>query len=133
MTYLLDTNTCIFMMKQMPNVVERFRSAESKGMAISSITLAELEFGVSNSEAYARNRNALLAFSTLVEILQFDTLASAEYGRVRAALEKAGRPIGALDILIAAHAKSLNLTLVTNNIREFQRVEGLFLEDWVAN
>ena len=130
MIYLLDTNTCIFMMKQMPVVVERFRSAEGEGIAISSITLAELEFGVSNSKAYERNRNALLAFSTLVEILQFDTLASAEYGRVSAALEKAGRPIGALDTLIAAHAKSLNLTLVTNNIREFQRVEGLFLEDW---
>ena len=133
MTYLLDTNTCIFMMKQMPSVVERFSSARSGGIAISSITLAELEFGVFNSKAYERNRNALLAFSTLVEILLFDVLASAEYGRVRAALEKAGTPIGALDTLIAAHAKSLNLTLVTNNIREFQRVEGLFLEDWVAN
>ena len=132
MTYLLDTNTCIFMMKQMPSVVERFRYAQNKGIAISSITLAELEFGVSNSRAYERNRKALLAFSTLVEILLFDVLASAEYGRVRAALEKAGTPIGALDTLIAAHAKSLNLTLVTNNIREFQRIEGLFLEDWSA-
>ena len=130
MTYLLDTNTCIFMMKKMPSVVKQFRSAQSGGIAISSITLAELEFGVSNSKAYERNRNALLAFSTLVEILLFDVLASAEYGRVRTDLEKAGTPIGALDTLIAAHAKSLNLALVTNNIREFQRVEGLFLEDW---
>ena len=119
MTYLLDTNTCIFMMKQTPSVVEQFRYAQNKGIAISSITLAELEFGVSNSKAYERNRNALFAFSTLVEILLFDVLASAEYGRVRAALKKVGTPIGALDTLIAAHAKSLNLTLVTNNIREF--------------
>ena len=132
MTYLLDTNTCIFIMKQMPNVVERFRYARNEGIAISSITLAELEFGVSNSKACVRNRNSLLAFSTLVEILLFDALASAEYGRVRTALEKAGTPIGALDTLIAAHAKSLNLTLVTNNIREFQRVEGLLIEDWLT-
>ena len=117
-------------MKQIPGVVERFRSAQSGGIAISSITLAELEFGVFNSKAHERNRKALLAFSTLVEILLFDVLASVEYGRVRAALQKAGTPIGALDTLIAAHAKSLNLTLVTNNIREFQRIEGLFLEDW---
>ena len=132
MTYLLDTNTCIFVMKQIPSVVKRFRFAQSKGIAISSITLAELEFGVSNSKAYERNRNALLAFSTLVEILLFDVPASAEYGRIRTALEKGGTPIGALDTLIAAHAKSLNLTLVTNNIREFQRIDGLFIEDWSA-
>jgi tRNA(fMet)-specific endonuclease VapC len=133
MTYLLDTNTCIFMMKQISSVIERFRYSQNKGIAISSITLAELEFGVFNSKAYERNRNALLAFSTLVEILLFDALASAEYGRVRATLEKAGTPIGALDTLIGAHAKSLNLTLVTNNIREFQRIEGLILEDWLAS
>jgi tRNA(fMet)-specific endonuclease VapC len=120
------------MMKQTPGVVERFRRAQNRGIAISSITLAELEFGVSNSKSYERNRNVLLAFSTLVEILPFDVSASAEYGRIRAALEHAGKPIGALDTLIAAHAKSLNLTLVTNNIREFQRVGGLVIEDWLA-
>jgi tRNA(fMet)-specific endonuclease VapC len=132
MTYLLDTNTCVFIMKQMPGVVERFRHARSGGIAVSSITLAELEFGVSNSKSYERNRNALLAFSTLVDMIPFDVSASAEYGRVRAALEYAGTPIGALDTLIAAHAKSLNLTLVTNNTREFQRVGGLVIEDWLA-
>jgi tRNA(fMet)-specific endonuclease VapC len=132
MTYLLDTNICIFMMKKMADVVEQFRSAQSSGIAISSITLAELEFGVSNSKAYERNRNALLAFSTLVEILPFDIPASVEYGKIRAALEKAGTPIGTLDTLIAAHAKSLNLTLVTNNTREFQRVDELFIVDWLS-
>ncbi|MDR2044095.1 MAG: type II toxin-antitoxin system VapC family toxin [Clostridium sp.] len=130
MMYLLDTNICIFTMKQMPGILERFRRSQSGGIAISSITLAELEFGVSNSKAYERNRNALLAFSTLVEILPFDIPASAEYGKIRAALGKAGTPIGALDTLIAAHAKSQGLTLVTNNIREFQRVDGLVIEDW---
>jgi len=131
MTYLLDTNTCIFIMKKLPRVVEQFHLALSLGVAISSITLAELEFGVSNSKAYARNQGTLLAFSTLVEILPFDALASYEYGKVRSSLEKAGTPIGALDTLIAAHAKSLRLTLVTNNTREFQRIEGLHLKDWL--
>ncbi|MDR2088060.1 MAG: type II toxin-antitoxin system VapC family toxin [Clostridiales Family XIII bacterium] len=132
MTYLLDTNICIFTMKQVPGVVERFRSARKAGIAISSVTLAELEFGVYNSKAPERNRNALLAFSTLVKILPFDIPASSEYGKIRAALGKAGTPIGALDTLIAAHAKSLKLILVTNNTREFRRVEGLFVEDWPA-
>ena len=130
MTYLLDTNTCIFIMKKTPGVVERFQSAQDEGIAISSITLAELEFGVSKSKAQQRNRNALFAFSMIVDVLMFDIPASAVYGRVRAGLEKAGTPIGALDTLIAAHAKSLNLTLVTNNIREFRRVEGLSIVDW---
>jgi tRNA(fMet)-specific endonuclease VapC len=132
MTYLPGTNICIFMMKQTPGVIERFRRSQSGGIAISSITLAELEFGVSNSKSYERNRNALLAFATLVKILPFDILASAEYGKIRAALEKTGTPIGALDTLIAALAKSLGLTLVTNNTREFQRLSGLAIEDWLA-
>jgi tRNA(fMet)-specific endonuclease VapC len=118
------------MMKQISNVVGRFRSAHGDGIAISSITLAELEFGVSNSKAYERNRNALFAFATLIDVLPFDIPASSEYGKVRASLEKKGTPIGALDTLIAAHAKSLDLTLVTNNTHEFRRVSGLSIEDW---
>jgi tRNA(fMet)-specific endonuclease VapC len=120
------------MMKRMPGVMERFRLVESGGIAISVVTLAELEFGVANSGAYERNRTALLAFATLVEILPFDVPASVEYGRIRAALAKKGLPIGALDTLIAAHAKSSNLTLVTNNTREFRRVDGLSVEDWLT-
>ena len=131
MIYMLDTNTCIFIMKKMPKVITQFRAAQSNGVAVSSITLAELEFGVSKSQAYERNRNTLLAFSTLVNIIPFDIVASAEYGNIRAALERKGTPIGILDTLIASHAKSCNLTLVTNNIREFQRVEGLTIEDWM--
>jgi len=130
MTYMLDTNTCIFIMKKMLTVVAKFKKVQSSGVAISAITLAELEFGVSKSQAYERNRNTLLAFSTLVNILPFDVVASGEYGNIRATLEKKGMPIGILDTLIAAHAKSRNLILVTNNTREFQRVEGLLIEDW---
>jgi len=130
--YMLDTNTCIFIMKKMPTVVTRLRAVQNSEVTVSSITLAELEFGVSKSQAYARNRNTLLAFSTLVNILPFDIVASAEYGNIRATLEKNGTPIGILDTLIAAHAKSHNFTLVTNNTREFQRVDGLMLEDWLT-
>lgn len=132
MKFMLDTNTCIFMMKQIPEVVRRFRSVQSSGAAISSITLAELEFGVSKSKAFEQNQKALIAFSTIVEILPFDIQASAEYGRIRATLEKKGTPIGALDTLIAAHAKSRGLTLVTNNTRDFNRVDGLTIEDWLV-
>ncbi|MCL2197672.1 MAG: type II toxin-antitoxin system VapC family toxin [Defluviitaleaceae bacterium] len=128
MKYMLDTNTCIFIMKKTQTVVEQFRLFQSSGVAISSITLAELEFGVAKSKAHERNRNTLLAFSTLVSILPFDTAASAEYGYIRADLEKMGTPIGVLDTLIAAHAKSLGLMLVTNNTR---RVDGLMVEDWL--
>ena len=98
MMYMLDTNICIFIMKKIPNIVEKFHSAQQNvGVAISSITFAELEYGVSKSEAYERNRNTLLAFSTLVHILPFDVSASAEYGQIRVALEKKGTPIGALE------------------------------------
>jgi len=120
-------------MKKVPSVVAKLKLYQSSGVAISSITLAELEFGVSKSQAYERNRNALFAFSTLVSILPFDISASAEYGCVRATLEKKGTPIGVLDTLIAAHAKSRDMVLVTNNTREFQRVDGLMLDDWVVS
>jgi tRNA(fMet)-specific endonuclease VapC len=131
MRYLLDTNTCIFIMKQVPSAMERLRAAHASGVAISTVTLAELEYGVEKSAARERNAKNLLAFSTLVEILPFDIPASSVYGQIRAALEKRGTPIGTLDMLIAAHAKSLGLTLVTNNIKEFGRVEELAVEDWL--
>jgi len=96
-------------MKKMPKVITQFRAVQINGVAVSSITFAELEFGVSKSHAYERNRNTLLAFSTLVNILPFHIVASAEYGNIRAALERKGTPIGILDTLIASHAKSCNL------------------------
>jgi tRNA(fMet)-specific endonuclease VapC len=118
-------------MKKRAEVIEHFQSARFEGICISSITLSELEYGVEKSSAVARNRANLLAFSTLVDIMPFESSAAECYGKIRSALEKNGTPIGSLDMLIAAHAKALNLTLVTNNTREFQRVDGLLIQDWL--
>jgi tRNA(fMet)-specific endonuclease VapC len=131
MKYLLDTNTCIFMMKDTPSVLAKFSVNREDGIAISAITLAELEFGVSNSATVDKVRTKLIAFLTLVDVLPFDSDSTAEYGRIRTALQKQGQAIGQLDMLIAAHAKSQRLTLVTNNTREFARIEALELEDWL--
>jgi len=91
-----------------------------------------LWYGVENSAVYEKNADTLRAFLATVDIIAFDTIAAAEYGRVRAKLKRAGTPIGDRDTLIAAHAKALDFTLVTNNIREFKYVEGLSIEDWMA-
>jgi tRNA(fMet)-specific endonuclease VapC len=132
MKFMLDTNTCIFIMKKNEDVLARFYNERSAGVCISSITLSELEYGVEKSAAVLRNRTNLLAFSTLVDILPFDDSAAQCYGHIRAVLEKKGTPIGSLDMLIAAHALSHDLVLVTNNTREFQRVDGLSVVDWVG-
>lgn len=118
-------------MEHTQSVLDRFSKISSKSAAISSITLAELEFGICNSAAYEKNRATLISFLPLVDVLPFDDLAAVEYGIVRADLQKRGMLIGQLDMLIAAHAKSRNLTVATNNIREFNRVEGLAVEDWL--
>ena len=130
MKYMLDTNICIFALKHIREVLAVFETKRNDGIAISSITLAELEFGVCNSNAIDKNRNALIAFLSLVDVIQFDGTAAAEYGIIKTALKRQGTPIGPLDTLIAAHAKAEGLTLVTNNTREFSRVSGLTLEDW---
>jgi len=132
MKYMLDTNTCIFLIKRNPEVMSSYAAKKSEGIVISSIVLAELEFGVCNSTAYEKNKANLLAFLSLVEILSFNGAAATEYGNIRADLNRKGTPIGFLDTLIAAHAKSKGLVIVTNNIREFGRVEGLEVEDWTA-
>jgi tRNA(fMet)-specific endonuclease VapC len=118
-------------MKKNETVMKRFFAEIRHGVCISSITLSELEYGVEKSVAVARNQANLLAFSTLVDIMPYESFAAHCYGEIRADLEKKGTPIGALDMLIAAHAKSLGLTLVTNNTREFARVDGLQLDDWL--
>ena len=133
MTYLLDTNTCIYLMKHIPAVVQRFSENRNHDIAISSITLAELEFGVSKSAAKEKNRETLLAFLALVDVLPFEDGAAMQYGEIRAELEGKGQVIGALDMLIAAHGKSKGLTVVTNNTGEFRRVSGLKLEDWSSS
>lgn len=129
--YLLDTDTCIYIINQRPPAVfDRFRQHRAGEVGVSSITVAELVFGVEKSGS-GRNRAALEKFLIPLEIMSFDAEAAARYGEVRAALERNGTPIGGMDTLIAAHALSLGAVLVTNNLREFQRVEGLAIENWL--
>ena len=131
MTYMLDSNTCAFIMNERHGVIERFRQALPSGVCVSSIVLSELEYGVRKSAAQERNRNKLNSLCALLSVFPYDTQATAEYGIIRSELERRGQVIGSLDMLIAAHAKSLGLTLVTNNTSEFMRVDGLTHEDWV--
>ncbi|MEE5991790.1 MAG: type II toxin-antitoxin system VapC family toxin [Oscillospiraceae bacterium] len=130
MKYMLDTNICIYAQKQNPAVLHQFHEKASDGLAISIITLAELEHGAAKSSRPEKSRVALIKFLSLVSVLLFDEKAAYEYGKIRADLEKKGTPIGPLDMQIAAHAKAENLITVTNNVREFQRVEGLIIENW---
>lgn len=132
MRYLLDTNICIYLIKKKPlQVLEKLRALAIADVGISAITLAELEFGVAKSSRPQQNNEALQTFVVPLEILPFDDRAACSYGEIRACLEKKGQPIGSLDMLIAAHASSLSLTLVTNNLREFKKVPGLNVESWV--
>ena len=132
MKYLIDTNICIYLIKQKPpEVVKKLKHMHMDTIAISAITVSELEYGIEKSGHTEQNRIALLEFLVPFTILDYDQEASSEYGRIRTALEKKGKPIGAMDLLIAAHAKSKGLILVTNNEREFERVEGLKVENWV--
>ncbi len=130
MKYLLDTNMCIYAQKQASSVLSKIRENYRDGIAISSITLAELEYGVQASANIERNTIALLKFLAIVDVLPFENKAAAEYGKIRADLRKKGTPIGIMDMLIAAHAKAENLIVVTHNTREFERVEALQLDDW---
>lgn len=131
MDYLLDTNICIYIIKKKPEqVFARLKTLEPGSVAISSITLAELQYGIAKSSNPDKNQAALDMFLTPIEILDFDSAATLEYGNIRAGLEKKGTPIGALDLLIADHAKSKDLVLVTNNEREFDRIPGLKVENW---
>lgn len=132
MRYLLDTNICIYAIKHRPpQVIERLRAHEAEGLGISSISVAELFFGAAKSGS-ARNQAALRHFLEPLEIADFDVPAAEIYGNVRLALERAGTPIGPLDTQIAAHALALGAVLVTNNTREFERVPGLAVENWVV-
>ena len=133
MKVMLDTNTCIAIIKRKPPQVLKRLSAYKVGeIGISWITLAELEFGVAKSQHVATNRAALDEFVLPLEIANFDRETAIVYGRVRATLEKKGAPIGSLDMMIGAHALSLGVTLATNNTREFSRIKGLTIVDWLA-
>ncbi len=130
MTYILDTNICIYIINTKPaNVLDRFRQEEIGNIAISSVTAAELSYGVAKSES-ERNRQALEKFFVPLDILPLGEEVIWKYGYIRAMLEKKGKVIGALDMLIAAHVLSLDAVLVTNNVKEFSRVPDLRLENW---
>lgn len=130
MKYMLDTNICIFIIKKNENVLLHLKNIDFKEICISSITLSELEYGVVKSMHYEKNKKALEDFIYNFSVLPFDNDSAREYGKIRAELEKIGSPIGSMDMLIAAHAKSQKLTLVTNNTKEFMKVDRLKIEDW---
>ena len=130
MKYLLDTNICIYAQKRNAAILSHIKEAWQDGIAISAITLAELEYGVQHSGAPERNAIALAKFLSIVEVLPFDSSAAIEYGDICSTLRKNGITIGTMDMLIAAHGRSEKLTVVTHNTREFERVDGLLLADW---
>lgn len=133
MKVLLDTNICIYLIKRCPpQVLRRFEAYKVGDIGISSITLAELQCGAAKSQRVEQNCAALAQFLAPLEIAAFDAEAACVYGEIRAALERSGMPISALDTLIAAHALRLDVTLATNNVNEFARVPGLRVENWAA-
>ena len=130
---MLDTNICIYVIKQKPaTVLNHFRKTDISEISISSITLSELFYGVSKSSKPEQNLMALTQFVAPLEILPFGGEAAQYYGDLRTHLEKLGTPIGSLDMLIAAHALSIESVLVTNNEKEFNRVPSLKIENWVS-
>ena len=132
MRYMLDTNICIYVIKHKPETVfQKLQNINPEDVCISSVTYAELVHGVEKSTAVEKNRLALSMLLANMEILDFDVDAADCYGKIRAALEKKGTPIGPLDMMIAAHAQSLGYTVVTNNVKEFSRVSALKIENWV--
>lgn len=134
MRYMLDTNIFIYLCKgTYPAIADRIRTFGPGDIVISSITLAELEFGIAKSSKPEKNRKHFQEFLLPFEILSFDSGAAVEYGTIRHTLEKAGLPIGPMDMLIAAHALAADVCLVTNNEREFTRVSGLRIENWSSN
>lgn len=131
MKFLLDTDICIYLIKKHPPAVfEKLHQCDAGDVGVSAITAAELRFGADKSQRPKQNHEGLDLFFAPLEIVPFDDRAAMEYGKIRAQLESAGQPIGPLDLLIAAHAKSLDVTLITNNSDEFKRVRGLKVENW---
>lgn len=133
MKWMLDTDTCIAIIKRKPeSALKKLRGKSIGQVGISALTLSELTFGVEKSNRRDEAHAALSEFVIALEIAAFESDAASAYGSVRASLEARGQPIGPLDTLIGAHAFSLDVTLVTHNTREFSRIEGLRLEDWIT-
>jgi tRNA(fMet)-specific endonuclease VapC len=132
MKLMLDTNICIAIIKQRPKgILQKFSAYQVGDICISSITLAKLRYGVAKSLYQEQNQVALDAFILPLEVAAFDHATALFYGGLRSTLEKQGTPIGPLDTMIGAHALSLNLTLITNNTKEFNRIPGLKVLDWI--
>ena len=131
MKYMLDTNICIYAIKHKPEkVFHRLQEIDPEDVCISSVTYAELVHGVEKSAAVEKNRLALTMLLANIAILDFGVDAADHYGKIRAALEKNGTPIGTLDMMIAGHAQALGYTVMTNNVKEFSRVRDLKIENW---
>lgn len=129
--YLLDTNICIFLIKKKnQQLIGRLKKNYNKGIFISALTLAELEFGVENSDHKEKNRISLIEFLAIFEILNFEQKDTQAFGIIKSDLRKSGKMIGASDALLAAQSISRNLIFVTNNRKEFERIKNLSLEDW---
>lgn len=131
--YLLDTNIVIYTIKNRPQPVRAAFKRHEGQMAISAVTWGELVFGAERSANPAKNQADIEGLAARLEILDFDNLAAAHFGQVRAELYAVGQPIGPYDMMIAGHARSTGLILVTNNLREFERVQGLRLENWAES
>jgi len=129
--YMLDTDICIYVIKKRPESIRLRFNDDADRLSISAVTLAELLYGVEKSAKPAENLQAVQAFTARLDVLPFTDRAASHFGQIRAALERVGRPIGAYDLMIAGHARSEGLVLVTNNVREFKRVEGIVVENWL--
>ena len=131
MKYLIDTNICIYIMNKRPaGVIKKFKQFDLGEVGISTITVSELQYGVAKSTHRNENQQRLEQFIAPLDILPYDEMAAGAYGDIRFQLDKNGQPIGPLDLLIAAHALSQNLILVTNNDKEFKRIKSLKVENW---
>ena len=128
---MLDTDTCIAIIKKHPGALKKLRGKSIGQVGLSSITLGELAFGADKSSRPRDAHGALSEFLLALEIAAFDDHAAMRYGEVRAALARRGRPVGPLDTLIGSHAHSLDVILVTHNTREFSQIADLRLEDWI--
>ena len=131
LTFMLDTNIAIYVLKKRPLTAKASFNRHSGQMCVSSITLAELMHGVEKSAYPEHNLRQVEEFISRLQVLDYGTSAAAHYGNIRATLERIGKPIGVNDLHIAGHARSEELVLVTNNLAEFERVEGLKLENWI--
>ena len=130
--YLIDTNICIYIMNKRPTgIIHKFKQFDVGEIGVSTITVSELQYGVSKSKNRRLNKQRIEEFLFPLEILPYDEIASTIYGDIRVQSEKRGEPIGPLDLLIAAHALSRNLVLISNNEKEFKRVKNLKVENWV--